>query len=190
MSAIQSLQSIPFSNLIGGPLMAAVQAQAVAATTSVEFIERVGFDAPVGNVRPVKSVTFQYAKTDDVGGSQNFQLTVPILSIVPIPYLRIDEMTIDFTAKLNDMIESTDSSSNNFGISGSASASWGWGRASIRASYSSSHSNSSRSVSSAEYTMNVKVRAVQSEVPGGMAKILDILETVITEKPQTPPASP
>lgn len=184
MSGIQALQNIPFGNLIGGPLIAAVQAQAQAAETSIEFIERVGFDpAPSGStVRPVKNVTFQYVKTAEDGTDRNFNLTVPILAILPIPYLRIDELNIDFTAKLNDMIEATTTASSNFGISGSASVGWGWGRASIRASYSSSHKSTSTSKSSAEYTMNVKLRAVQAEVPGGLAKILDIMEAVITEK--------
>ncbi len=184
MSGVKDLQSIDFSKLIGGPLIAAVQAQAQAAETSIQFIERVGFDpAPQGSsVRPVKNVTFQYVKTDDQGVDKKFNLMVPVLAIVPIPYLRIDELTIDFTAKLNDMVEATDSSTSNFGANLSASAGWGWGRASLRASFSSSHNRASKSTSTAEYTMNVKVRAVQAEVPGGLAKILDIMEAVITEK--------
>jgi hypothetical protein len=185
MSGIQALQNVNFSTLIGGPLIAAVQAQAQAAQTSVNFIEQVGFDpAPSGTtVRSVKNVTFQYTKTNEAGVDKNFNLTVPILAILPIPYLRIDEMTIDFTAKLNDMIESSDETKSATDVSGSFSARWGWGRASLRASYSSSHNSSSKSTSTAEYTMNVKVRAVQAEVPGGLAKILDIMEAVITEKP-------
>jgi len=184
MSGIQALQNIPFGNLIGGPLIAAVQAQAQAAQTSVEFIEKVGFDpAPSGSsVRPVKNVTFQYVKTDENGTDRNFNLTVPILAIVPIPYLRIDELNIDFTAKLNDMVESSDSTTSVADVALSASAGWGWGRASLRASYSRTHNSASKSTSTAEYTMNVKVRAVQAEVPGGLAKILDIMEAVITEK--------
>lgn len=184
MSGIQDLQNIPFGNLIGGPLIAAVQAQAQAAQTSVEFIEKVGFDAaPEGStVRSVKNVTFQYVKTDETGADRNFNLTVPILAIVPIPYLRIDELNIDFTAKLNDMIESSEETKSAADVALNASAKWGWGRASLRASYSRAHNSMSKSTSTSEYTMNVTVRAVQAEVPGGLAKILDIMESVITEK--------
>jgi len=38
------LQSLPFKNIIGGPLTAAIEAQALAAETTVRFIERIGFD--------------------------------------------------------------------------------------------------------------------------------------------------
>lgn len=183
MPAIQSLQNIPFGNLIGGPMVAAIQAQSMAAMTTVEFIEKIGFDQPssAGAARPVKNVTFSYNKTDDSGAEKTFQLTVPILAIVPIPHLRIEELNIDFTAKLTDMIELSDQTTSSLNVSADASAKWGWGRASIRASYSRTHNQSSKSSENSEYTMNVRVRATQSEVPGGLAKVLDMLEAAIKE---------
>src|SRR5688500_1205099 len=118
--AVEELRQIPFDYLIGAPLKAAIEAQGLAAKTTIDFIEKVGFipddpeqdpffldeqeDVEGGQVR---NVTFQYARTDENGVGSNVTLTVPILSIVPIPYLRIDDMTIDFTAKLNDTIAST-----------------------------------------------------------------------------------
>ena len=41
-AATSSLQSLPFGNIIGGPLVACVEAQAQAARTSWEFIQNVG----------------------------------------------------------------------------------------------------------------------------------------------------
>src|SRR5215470_6151582 len=118
--AVEELKEIPFGYLIGEPLKAAVEAQAIAAKTTIEFIEKVGFippdpnqgmlfidetkDADAGTVR---NVTFNYTKKNQNGEDAAFTLSVPILSIVPIPVLRIDEVTIDFTAKLNDTIENT-----------------------------------------------------------------------------------
>ncbi|MFR4222744.1 MAG: DUF2589 domain-containing protein [Akkermansia sp.] len=40
--ATSSLKSLPFGNIIGGPLVACVEAQAQAARTSWEFIQNVG----------------------------------------------------------------------------------------------------------------------------------------------------
>jgi hypothetical protein len=186
MGAVQNLGLIPFGTLIGGPLEAAVKAQAISAMTSIEFIERVGFDAAdASGVRPVKNVSFQYTKTDETGTDKNFKLTVPILTIMPVPYLQIESLDIDFTAKLTDMMESSSSSQTSADASLSASAKWGWGRASFRGSFSSSHNSASKSTSNSEYTMNIKVRAVQPALPAGMSRILDILEAVITEKQQT-----
>ena len=43
-----ALTNLPFHNIIGGPLEAAIKAQAMAANTTVEFIKAVGF-------KPLKS---------------------------------------------------------------------------------------------------------------------------------------
>ena len=183
MSGLQALQNIPFASLIGGPLTAAVQAQAQAAQTTVEFIQKVGFtpedpSKPDGPMK-VKEVTFKYSKLNDADETKQFALTVPILAIVPIPYLRIETLDIDFSAKLNDMVQSESSSS----FSGTASLDVSWKVVKFRASASYKNDKSTKSSSTQDYSMSVKVHATQSEVPGGMQKILDILESVIKEEP-------
>lgn len=198
--AVDELKQIPFGVLIGEPMKAAIEAQALAAKTTVEFIEKVGFipkdpvqdmlfvdetkDADAGTVR---NVTFQYKKIDENGQAKDVSLTVPILSIVPIPYLRLDEMTIDFTAKLNDTIVNT--TKTNFkldsSVSGTFRAWWSPVRLDFRTSmsYEASRATSSRYVR--EYTMKIHVRAVQDDMPAGLERVLDILEQTIKEKPAT-----
>jgi hypothetical protein len=185
MNGIQSLNSIPFDKLIGGPLSATVHAQYQAAMTCVQFIESVGFKLPAGAdpdaVKEVVEVKFKYMKTNDEGDPQEFQLSVPLLAILPIPYLRIDEVLIDFSAKLTDMVASESSSS--FGAQMGFSA--GWGPVKLRGSASYKNDKSSKSSSTQDYCMTVKVRAVQAEVPGGMQKILDMLEAAVRDELQT-----
>lgn len=185
-TAIHSLQNIPFSHLIGGPLNATVHAQAQAAMTCIEFIERVGFtvSAQNSNDKIVKEVTFKYNKLNDAGQTRSFTLSVPILAIVPIPYLRVDEVLIDFTAKLNDSITTDETSVLGLG----ASLSGHWGPVSFRASASYKNERSTTSSSTQDYCMSVKVRAVQAEVPGGMKRILDMLEAAIRDT-ETPPST-
>jgi hypothetical protein len=112
-------------------------------------------------------------------------LTVPILSIVPIPYLRIDEMTIDFTAKLNDTLVNT--TKTNFQLDSSVSGkykSW-WSPVSLefRTSMSYQASRETQSRYTREYMMKINVRAVQDDLPAGLERVLDILEQTIKEKP-------
>jgi len=196
--AVAELRQIPFGYLIGEPMKAAIEAQALAAKTTVEFIEKVGFvpkdtlqdmlfvdeskDADAGDVR---NVTFKYKKTDENGSVNDVSLSVPILSIVPIPYLRIDEMTIDFTAKLNDTIVNT--TKTNFKLDstvGGKFKSW-WSPVSLEfrtsMSYQSSRERASRYTR--EYSMNIHVRAVQDDIPAGLERVLDLLEQTIKEKP-------
>ena len=183
-NSIQALQSIPFRDLIGGPLQAAVEAQQMAAESTIEFIEKVGFD-PTPDSNALRNVTFTYAKENE-GVEENFSLTVPLLAIVPIPFIRIDEVNIEFNAKLHDVVRSDAEVSSRFGISGEVSARWGFGKARMRSSYSHTQKSSTSSTFEAEYQMNIKVRAGAAPMPEGMAKILDILESVITERPEAP----
>src|SRR5688500_9796388 len=78
--AVDELRQIPFDHLIGAPMKAAIEAQGLAAKTTIDFIEKVGFlpedpdqdpffedeedDVEGGRVR---NVTFQYSKTDANG---------------------------------------------------------------------------------------------------------------------------
>lgn len=182
MNGIQAMNSIPFDKLIGGPLSATVHAQQQAAMTCVQFIESVGFKLPPNAapdaVKEVVEVKFKYTKTNEAGDPQEFQLSVPLLAILPIPYLRIDEVLIDFSAKLTDMV-ATDSSSS-FG--GDVSFSAGWGPVKLRGSASYKNDKSTKTSSTQDYSMSVKVRAVQAEVPGGMQKILDMLEAAVRDE--------
>lgn len=198
--AVTELRQIPFGYLIGAPLKAAIEAQALAAKTTIEFIEKVGFipkdkdqfslfidedkDAEPGEVR---NVVFSYKKTNENDQSTDVTLSVPILSIVPIPYIRIDEMTIDFTAKLTDQIQSV--TKTNFKldntVSGKYKAFWSPISTEFRTSMSYSNSRQSASKFVREYTMKIHVKAVQDDMPAGLERVLDILEQTIKEKPKS-----
>ena len=200
--AVDELRQIPFDYLIGAPLKAAIEAQGLAAKTTIDFIEKVGFipddpdqdpffedeaaDVEGGQVR---NVSFEYSKTDQNGDAAEVQLTVPILSIVPIPYIRIDEMTINFTAKLNDTI--TNVTKTGFTMNTDANAQyrafWSPVRFDFRVSTSYKASRETASRYTREYQMAINVRAVQDDIPAGLERILDILEQTIKERPAGSP---
>ena len=62
MAVVNELAAIPFGTLIGAPLNAAIEAQAKAAMTTVEFIRAVGFK-PAQDGRYSSTVVFAYART-------------------------------------------------------------------------------------------------------------------------------
>ena len=72
-----------------GPLEAVVNAQAAAAVTTIAFIHTIGMDN--GTVRMLQ---FSYnTRNATTGVMQAKSLAVPLLAIVPIPYLRVRELT-------------------------------------------------------------------------------------------------
>ncbi|BDD06131.1 DUF2589 domain-containing protein [Aureibacter tunicatorum] len=182
--ATNALQAIPFSSLIGGPLDAAISAQAQAAKTSWEFIEHVGLNEnkDTGQKEAV-NVTFMYNKDGKMT-----KLIVPILTIVPIPYIAVDEININFKANISASSSSVSSSSSSVASSGSVKGTMkaGWGPFSIKSSFGANYSSkkdskaSSESKYSVEYTMDVNVHASQSDMPSGMSAVLNILQQSIT----------
>jgi hypothetical protein len=187
MAIGEELSSIDFKSMIGGPLDAVVRAQAQSAQTSVDFIKAVGFDE---DSNQPTMVTFSYMKAieiKDADGNvtsvepKKFDLTVPILTMLPIPFIRIEETTISFNAKINSVQESTTSSSKSLNASLSAKGGWGPVSVKVSASFSSKSAKSSSSKIERTYSLSVNVRAVQDELPAGTEKLLSILENSITE---------
>lgn len=183
------LTSLPFGNIIGGPMKAAIEAQALAAQATVDFIQTVGFTgnqpSGAGTWGSVRTLSFSYSQQDIDGNAQTATLTVPVLTVVPIPHLRIDDMMIDFTVKITEEYKNSrdGSSEAKFDTSGGAAFKPWWGQAnanfnaSLSVKHNSSHSTSSRFQT--EATMNVKVHAVQDSMPGGLQRMLTILENSI-----------
>lgn len=102
------ISSISLGSIIGGALSAIVEAQSQAAHTTVNFINEVGFEGKQGERKPVY-IDFQYEKmiipekeTQQEEAEKQKQITslkVPLLTMVPIPYIRVDDATIDFNVK-------------------------------------------------------------------------------------------
>ncbi|MEU9521802.1 DUF2589 domain-containing protein [Streptomyces sp. NPDC048224] len=166
--------SLPFEQIIGGPLQGVIRSSALAANETAQFINNVGFDE---NKR-ARTVAFSYTSLEpeaaDTTSKQKKMVTqveVPLLAVVPIPYLQLSKVTLDFNVKIDSV--STKKSEQTIG--GEASASGGfWGiSASVKASYDSS-SSSSETVSRSA-SMSVHVEAEQGPMPGGMEKILSML---------------
>ena len=193
MAIGDELSSIDFQAMIGGPLSAVVKAQADAAVTSVDFIKAVGFDTDdEGNVTAPIMITFVYKKAiekvaDDGTVSievEPFNLTVPFLTMLPIPFIRIEETKIDFNAKIVSVQERKSTSSHGLDTELKAKAGWGWGSASLKVNYSYQKSTTAGAKVERTYSLGVHVRAIQDELPAGTERLLGILENLVQEVPQ------
>lgn len=174
-----SLQAIPFSSLIGGPLNACIEAQAMAARRTWEFIQEAGLETdPETGEKKAVNVSFSFMQ-----GGRMMQLDVPLLTIVPIPYIAIHSVDINFkasisasTAASSEEAEST-SKGGDLGLNGGVKTGLFNVDAKFNASYSSKKDSKATSESKycVEYTMDVAVKAGQDSMPAGLAKILEIL---------------
>lgn len=181
--ATNALQAIPFGSIIGAPLSACIEAQAKAAKTSWEFIKAVGLtDTDDGKGKQAIYVNFEFRKN-----GQKTTLSVPLLTIVPIPYLAIKDIDIAFKANISSSASNsqTDFKSLEMGASMYAEAGFDLGIVNGKmemSAYISSKKDSTAtrdSKYSVEYTMDVNVKAGQDDMPAGMAKVLEILNESI-----------
>jgi hypothetical protein len=146
---------------------------------------------PAGGTPATARTSFTPAKAAVPAVFQEMKLEVPLLSIVPIPYIRVEEVTIDFNAKINSMHtdESAKSFARNTEFEKKGKAGFFLAKASAAFKCSTSRQSNSKSMGKVERTFNlaVHVRAVQDELPGGMEKILGILEDAIKSQPTAVP---
>ncbi len=114
---------------------------------------------------------------------QEMQIEVPILTMLPIPFIRIDETTVDFNAKINS-VESRNVETEA-GVKGNLTLKQRWPGGSARLNVSASYKRKSQQGFNIEktYSMAVHVKAVQDEMPAGMEKLLGILENAIVSTP-------
>lgn len=177
--ATSALQAIPFSSMIGGPLKAAIDAQAMAARTSWEFIKEVGLNTdPKTGKKEAVQVSFNF-----IQNGREAQLNVPLLTIVPIPYIAIHTIDINFKASLSASSSSYSEQSESSNLTAGAEVNAGLKigpfhmDAKLKANYSSKKDSKATEESkySVEYTMDVAVKAGQDSMPAGMAKVLELL---------------
>lgn len=185
--------ALPMDQIIGGPLQAVIKAQALAASTTVDFIQQVGLTDPVapGGPQGTRLVTFSFdrrvpatdADGNDIVNDERVTMNVPLLTIVPVPFIRIATTDITFECRVSS--STVNSSERTFGVSAEASAGF-WGvKIAVKSSYTS-NTKSTDTVNRAA-TLKVDVHAVQDEIPAGLDRILTILQTAIDDS-ETQPA--
>ena len=117
---------------------------------------------------------------------QKMQIEVPILTMMPIPFIKIDYTDIEFNVKINSVSPTNTSDVSNTDVNSDSSFGYkGWGfSASTNLKTSVSHQKKSTSGEEVkkDYSLNIKVHAVQDDMPAGMSRILDILEDSISTK--------
>jgi hypothetical protein len=104
----REITSLRFDEILGAPLRAIVDAQYYAAKRTLQFIE----EELMEDGRRVRNVTFRFdrhVERDGVTETQDTEVSIPLLTIMPIPYMRLDWVNIKFSVKLESMRKSEDS---------------------------------------------------------------------------------
>lgn len=178
------LGSIDFAKIIGGPLDACVTAQSNAAISTVNFIQQVGFEKD-GEENKLRMAEFKYKKhvpnpeykneeeppNVDPTIEQDVEISVPFIALLNVPSFRIETCDVDFNVKLNSTY--TKDVSDEFGIKAGASGGFGPVKFNVDVSYKRTSSTGIKVEK--EYSLGVKVKATNDEMPAGLEKVLGLL---------------
>lgn len=179
--------NIPYDEIIGAPLNAAVDANTRASETAADFILNVAFEesddfAIFDNAREPITVTFNYRKetVDDSGEptEEEFEMRVPLLLLLHVPYFEVETVTIDFNVKLNSVRKRSITEEGGFGGGGGLFG--GIGFFNVSGSYSRTDKRGQEIERT--YDQSVHIEAGSIEPPEGVSRILDVLEQTITEQ--------
>ncbi|MBM3263477.1 MAG: DUF2589 domain-containing protein [candidate division Zixibacteria bacterium] len=160
-------QALPLEFIIAAPLLATVKAQMAAAQATLAYIQGLVTDG-----KPL-TTTFKI-KVDEGGTVSERTIEAPLLSMVPVPHLRIDSLTTHFKYEITQTV--TDRKEMEKG--GGADLSPGgflskWIGFSVKGSVSSKSSQESSMNRSG--VLDITLTASEAPIPEGLSKILGLL---------------
>jgi len=181
-------QSLFLYQIVGAPMLALVQGQAQAAQTTAEFIETVGFKKDPTNTDPdslgdLRMLTFQYSSPDTDGTTQLRTISVPLLSIVPIPTLEIQEAEIDFSVKVADTYTSDITNTVSNTESTTTAQFLSNKRTQLRGGVSNRNKSTQQQQNTAQIDMKVKLG--QADITTGLEFLFATFDQAITQESQT-----
>jgi len=171
-----AFQALPLNHMIAEPLKAAVQAQQSSAIALENYI-RSFIDE---NGKPI-TIDFKSRIKDTDGTDRTVSISAPLLSIVPIPHLSINEINTHFSFEVSHVRK--EASRNDGKLEGNV-ASQGIVSKFVDLSLSGNVSTTSESQQTSNQSgkLDISVKASQAPVPAGLQKIMDIMaQSIVTE---------
>ena len=105
--------AVNFGSLVGAQLTALIEAEVEGAEQASEYIEKVGFEEGENGALKLRMVTFEMTRRDVDGVSRPHLISVPVLTLVPIPLLTIEEATLDFDLYVEQVVDVDTKESSN-----------------------------------------------------------------------------
>lgn len=175
-----SSQVMELKQLIAGPLVATIEADALSSQKYLDYLMQVTFESynpATGETGKIRTLTFSYTENDN-GTEVKRTVSIPLITLVPLPLLHIEEADFDFDIKIVDCI--TEKYDSKFGQDESASGSEGFRMRASLAPQSGSRSQSGELQQSISANMKVKVKMRTADMPAGLSNLLHLSANNLT----------
>lgn len=176
-------QVMDLQQLIAGPLIATVEADAMSAQRYYSYLMRIAFedyDAATNSASRLRMLTFNYFDTD-ANGRREQTVSIPLFTIVPLPLLQIQEADFDFDIKIVDSV--TEATEDRFSYENGTIEEGREEPASLkmRASLApQSGQNKGDMQQSLTANMKVHVKMRQADMPAGLSNLLHLAASNMT----------
>lgn len=170
------LQELDFNRILGAPLSACVNAQEEAAQATLQYLNEVVFTQAGDDNSSLEPVTVSFYFES---GGQVHRIVMPLLLIVPVPYLQIDRVDLTFQATVTESRMNHDTR-----------------KLSLKAKYSAPGDSAEVSnETKAEYMnkrcIDINLSVTSADMPMGISKLLEIFNNQLVEvKPDEPEVLP
>lgn len=176
-------QVMDLQQLIAGPLIATVEADAMSAQRYYSYLMKIAFedyDAATNSASRLRMLTFNYFDTD-ANGRREQTVSIPLFTIVPLPLLQIQEADFDFDIKIVDSV--TEATEDRFSYENGTIEEGREEPASLkmRASLApQSGQNKGDMQQSLTANMKVHVKMRQADMPAGLSNLLHLAASNMT----------
>lgn len=170
------LQELDFNRILGAPLSACVNAQEEAAQATLQYLNEVVFTQAGDDDSSLEPVTVSFYFES---AGQGHRIVMPLLLIVPVPYLQIDRVDLTFQATVTESRMNHDTR-----------------KLSLKAKYSAPGDSAEVSKETkAEYMnkrcIDINLSVTSADMPMGISKLLEIFNNQLVEvKPDEPEVLP
>lgn len=170
------LQELDFNRILGAPLSACVNAQEEAAQATLQYLNEVVFTQAGDDDSSLEPVTVSFYFES---AGQVHRIVMPLLLIVPVPYLQIDRVDLTFQATVTESRMNHDTR-----------------KLSLKAKYSAPGDSAEVSKETkAEYMnkrcIDINLSVTSADMPMGISKLLEIFNSQLVEvKPDEPEVLP
>ncbi len=175
-----TFRGLPMEDLIAAPLKAVCDSQKQLAKSTHEFMTQIGFDTDdKGNLSGPRLLEYQLERPVNDGTMAKVVVKAPLLTLVPIPALAVNEVNIDFQMEVTDTQTTTSKTASEITTEASGSAGFLFWRASVKMNgkVSSSRENTRTTNQTAKY--QIRVNARQQQPTEGLSKLMDIMASCI-----------
>jgi hypothetical protein len=184
-------EALHLFEIIGAPLLAIVQAEAQAVQVSAEYMRRIGFGEPGekegakqtlqngGDLGPLRTAKFQLDRVGPDGQAVKREVTIPVLSLFPIPLMQVKEAEVDIHVRILSRVPLADDVRDKGTPESMRKDFLSEDRIELKGFLSPASGGSATN----QANLKMKIRMSQSDMPAGLTHLLALMRDSIKDGP-------